>query len=528
MASKNTKSRPTRDPESLILWIRLPEPKEDSLPQMPKEFELVSKDHDSFLFAGANKRLIRVALVSDLDAIFPVLYQRKPDLVCLDTGKKKVIEIAEAVAGLKKNIRSLSDNWGPEFFLPLSRVVLASTFAGGSPSRAGMLSFELARWKLGGVVHGSTEEHATWEQLVATLGYAAGPSCRSPRNQEFGMALSGGGLDGLLFQLGTLLAIEKAVKGRKFADAKVISGISSGSIVGSIIASGADATELVKAFAGKSDVYPTFTASMIYDFAATRMISRFVKEQLDIRTLLPDQWTKRITRSIPTGIFKGDALEGYFREILETTSCKDSFEALSTELMIGTTDQDSFNHVIFGTGDYKDAPISKAMRASASLPPVFTPVEIDGRYYIDGQVTSSCNLEAVFQRGVGLCFILDPLKPYATLRPGSNKEAGGFHTTLQVIKAMVSTRFEDTIRHITERYPEVDFLVFQPDSKCSELMLGSPMRFKIQIPLIQAAYESTIDRLKKRYRVYNSVLHKHGFHLIDESSLEPLKEQFPV
>ncbi len=497
-------------------------------PSLPADFTLVKKEPDSYLFRGPQKKLLRISEVTDLDAIFPVLYQRKPDLVCLDTGKKKVSEIADAVQSLTKNIRSLSDSWGPEFFLPLSRVSLTTTHAGNSPRRAGILSFELARWKLGGLVHGSTTEQSTWEQLIASIGFNLGETTASPRSREFGMALSGGGLDGLLFQLGTLLALEKSIKGRKLVDAKVISGISSGSIVGSILAAGVKTDELIRAFAGKSDIYPTFTASMIYDFAATRMLGRFVKEQLDIRTLLPDQWTKRITRSIPTGIFKGDAIETYFRDILETTPCKDSFGKLKTELLIGTTDQDSFNHVIFGTGENKDTRISKAMRASASLPPVFTPVEIDGRYYIDGQVTSSCNLEAVFQRGVGLCFILDPLKPYATLRPGGNKDAGGVHTTLQVIKAMVSTRFEDTIRHITERYPEVDFMVFQPDSKCCELMLGSPMRFKIQIPLIQAAYEATLARLKKRRGVYNSILRKYGFHLIAEPALDSLKDQFPV
>ncbi len=161
------------------------------------------------------------------------------------------------------------------------------------------------------------------------------------------------------------------------------------------------------------------------------------------------------------------------------------------------------------------------MRASCALPPFYTPVTIGNRRFIDGQVTRTSNLELLVAGGCQLIFVIDPLKPFASQVPGTVEKEGGIFALIQTVKALVYTRFQSTLAHLTERYPDVDFIVLQPDENITRIMSGSPMRYRIRCEIIELAYRSTLKRLIERHEVYSSKLAKHGFIL---SSIEHLKE----
>ena len=82
--------------------------------------------------------------------------------------------------------------------------------------------------------------------------------------------------------------------------------------------------------------------------------------------------------------------------------------------------------------------------------------------------------------GCRLVIIVDPLKPFATEVPGAVDKEGGIFTLIQTMKALVYSRFATTLSHITDRFPDVDFIVFQPDEETTRIMSGSPMRYKIR------------------------------------------------
>ena len=114
------------------------------------------------------------------------------------------------------------------------------------------------------------------------------------------------------------------------------------------------------------------------------------------------------------------------------------------------------------------------------------------------------------RNGCRLVIIVDPLKPFAMQEPGSVDKLGGIHALIQTVKALVYTRFSSALSHITDKYPDVEFLVFQPDEECAQLMAGSPMRYKIRTQIVDLAFEGTLRRLRRNRVNEDCRYKKHG------------------
>ena len=127
-------------------------------------------------------------------------------------------------------------------------------------------------------------------------------------------------------------------------------------------------------------------------------------------------------------------------------------------------------------------------------------------HYIDGQNTKSCDLElVVVSEGARLVFIID-LQPFTRLIPGSADQEGGIYGIIQTVKALISSRFETRLKAITDQFPDVDFLIFQPNDECSELMSGSPVRATFRTAIIDLLIEGLLDKLRARHHIYHTKL----------------------
>ena len=159
---------------------------------------------------------------------------------------------------------------------------------------------------------------------------------------RIGIALSGGGVRGVA-HIGVLEALrEHGIK------PDCIAGNSAGAIVGALYAAGYSATETLEFFKAKSP----FRLSKI---------------------------TLRKAGFIDTEKVVADFLE-YFPD--------DSFESLSKELFVTATDLVNARLEIFTSG-----PLISALLASSSMPMVFTPTEIDGRWFSDGGILNNFPVE---------------------------------------------------------------------------------------------------------------------------------------
>lgn len=168
-----------------------------------------------------------------------------------------------------------------------------------------------------------------------------------------GVALGGGSARGYA-HIGALISLE-----RHGLTPSVIVGTSFGAIIGSLYASGYSLEEL----------------------------RHFATSQRR-RDLLPQLIDFGFHKA---ALFRGDKLEAYFERLLEGRH----FADLDYNFAIVATDVDTGERVLLREGS-----LAKALRASASMPGIFAPVEINGRRLMDG--------------GIGAPVPLDTLEHFAT------------------------------------------------------------------------------------------------------------------
>lgn len=463
---------------------------------------------------------LRIYLLTNLNAVTPHLRQNPVDLLVYDERGDDALDAQSALEHIRKDVKSFADLWGPDFLFPTSRIVaiLDDVKAKALHASQAARAFELGRYNVRDVCISPDRTIVVLKWLHRLL------TADANKTKKVGVAMSGGGLEGFLYQLGVAYALERAIKGRSIRDADVYSGVSSGSIGSALIATNVPIVEVVKAFHGKSSMIEPFTSSTVFDLAGSGILMRALREIIGWNGLDPGKWIKQTLKAIPTGFFKGGNLRAYIRHCIEVSGSKDSFKGLAKELYIGTTDMDSFEHVVLGQAPWDNMPLSEAIYASCALPLFFLPMQINGRWFVDGQITKTCNLELVVERGCDLVFIIDPVKPLGALIPGSVDKKGGYYALIQTIKALVYTRFHAVLSHLTERYPHTDFIVFQPDEDVAQIMAGSPMRYRIRTQVIHMAYQQTMRQLRERHKVYRAKLQKYDMNLLPIEELKDIEQ----
>ena len=81
-------------------------------------------------------------------------------------------------------------------------------------------------------------------------------------------------IEGFLYQLGVLYALEKAFTGKKITDIDIYSGISSGSIASALVATDVDIEEVIRSIQGGSTVMPRLKASVLFDLNTKGIMKR--------------------------------------------------------------------------------------------------------------------------------------------------------------------------------------------------------------------------------------------------------------
>ncbi|MES2744011.1 MAG: patatin-like phospholipase family protein [Bdellovibrionota bacterium] len=459
---------------------------------------------------------LRIYLLTDIDGVTPFLRHHPVDLLVYDERGTDGIEALQGIYRIARDVHSLSQLWGPDFHFPMSRIVTVLHATADVDHRI----FSLGRLNVRDVLV-EPKKTSLMLRWLHNLLYAG-----IVRHEKVGIALSGGAVEGLLYQAGTVLALKHAFNGRGIYSCDAISGISSGSIVGSVVANDIEIEELIRGVLDMKSKYPPFKISTLFDLAGFDIVKRVFNTSLRMRKLKPSQWMESTLESIPTGFFKGERLESYLHELFAEHGHGDRFDELDTNLYIGATDHDTFDHVTLGKVPYDHVAISAAVRASCSIPPLFTPKAIGDRFYIDGQVTKSCNIESVVEDGACLVFVIDPMKPLRMNTAGNSDIKGGYFSLLQMIKGLVSTRFETNFRAISEQYPDVDFIVFQPDEECARMMAGSPLKPRIRPQMIEVAFQNTLRRLRERHKVYSAKTARFGFELKTVDELRKLEASY--
>jgi predicted acylesterase/phospholipase RssA len=212
----------------------------------------------------------------------------------------------------------------------------------------------------------------------------------SSRAETVALALSGGGARGFA-HIGVLQALEE--EGLR---PDLIVGSSMGAVVGGLYAAGYSTADL------KSIALSTDWSSLFFDKPARRNLFLAQKETSarHILSLRFRGWSPEV----PVALSSGQKLSELMFDLAHRAAYQPwpSFDDLKVPFRAVATDLVTGKAVIFSRGD-----LSEAMRASISLPLVFTPYRLDTLLLVDGGVTENIPVEISRDQGAQVVIAVD-------------------------------------------------------------------------------------------------------------------------
>jgi NTE family protein len=356
-------------------------------------------------------------------------------------------------------------------------------------------------------------------------------------NGNIGLAIAGGGPIGGMYELGALRALDEALDGLDLTRMDCYVGVSSGAFLAAGLANRMGTAEMCRIFiTGTSD-----DAEFRPETFLRPNVSEYLRRAASLPGLYAD-WLSRLVRNprratrwsdlfvrfgglVPTGIFDNEEVERFLRDIFSRRGRSNDFRTLDADLFVVAVDLDSGEAVRFGEEGWDDIPISRAVQASSALPGLYPPVEIGGRHFLDGALRRTMHASTVLDRGIDLMIGINPLVPFDANQAVTQADeaeqvglaSGGLPAVLsQTLRTLLQSRMQIGMEKYPHRYPDIDQLVFEPNSDDSELFFTNLFSFSSRHRVCQLAYRNTLADLRKRAAVLKPMLAAHGIRYNDD------------
>ena len=360
----------------------------------------------------------------------------------------------------------------------------------------------------------------------------ARPASSTPK---IGLAVAGGGPIGGMYELGALRAMDEAIDGLDLTRMDSYVGVSSGAFLAAALANRMDTAEMCRIFiTGDSDdvefrpdtfLRPAFIEYMRRAASAPRLAMEWWRDMVFRRG--DSRWSDALTRFgglVPTGFFDSTEIERFLRDVFTRRGRSNDFRELPAPLYVVAVELDSGKAVRFGDKDWEDIPISQAVQASAALPGLYAPVEERGRHFVDGALRRTMHASLLLDRGVDLLIGINPLVPFDANVSDRKSDAvdsrlseGGLPMVLsQTFRTLLQSRMQVGLQRYAQTYPNIDQLVFEPNSDDGELFFTNVFSFAARRRVCEIAYRNTLADLRQRADVLAPVLAAHGLALRTE------------
>ncbi len=349
---------------------------------------------------------------------------------------------------------------------------------------------------------------------------------------RIGLALGGGGPLGGIYEIGALRALDEALDGLDFNNIDVYVGVNAGSFVAANLANQMTTAQLCRIFVrNEAEVHP-FHPEVFYRPALREIgrrllavpgllstaVSRFVNHPYD-QSLLEAMTI--LAQAAPAGLFDNEGLHEYLKRAFTMLGRTNDFRQLKRSLYVVAADVESTEAVCFGAPGYDHVPISRAVQASTSSPGLYVPVEIDGRFYVDGTLRKGLHASVAFEDGADLVLAVNPQVPIdasaavraGTMKPGELTRSGMPNLLSQMFRTMVYSRMQSGIAQYTRDYPDKDILLFEPTRDDAKLFFSNVFSFQSRRMVCEHAYQMTRRDLLRRADELEPKLRKYGITL---------------
>lgn len=163
---------------------------------------------------------------------------------------------------------------------------------------------------------------------------------------------------------------------------------------------------------------------------------------------------------LTSGLLSIDGLERYLRQKLP---CND-FRKVPRTILVTAADLDAVRRVVFGRGFIEDVPISQAVAASCCVPVLFRPYEIDGRYYVDGEVVRTLSADLAVGQGAEVVIVSNVYKPRYTEPHETPIARRGLPAMIeQSLNVLLSEKERRGLELYHYLFPRVSFIQITPD-----------------------------------------------------------------
>ncbi|MBL8335441.1 MAG: patatin-like phospholipase family protein [Rhodoferax sp.] len=360
---------------------------------------------------------------------------------------------------------------------------------------------------------------------------------RAPR---IGLALAGGGPLGAIYEIGVLCALEDSLLGLDLSRLDHYVGVSAGGFIAAGLANGMTPRGLSASFIENVDSSaaifdPSWLMVPAYDEFARRsimlpglLVHAFWGLTMERKPLT--QILEGLGASLPTGVFSNQQVHAHLAELFARNGFTNDFRKLPARLTLVATNLDTGESAPFGAPGWDHIPISQAVQASAALPGLFPPVEIEDQYYVDGALKKTLHASVVLEQGVDLMLCLNPLVPFdATVHPAPRVMQRNLATALrkiprivdgglpavlsQTFRSMIHSRMELGMKNYERAYPDTDIILIEPDHRDPELYLANTFGYSRRRHLAEHAYQQTRQMLRSRKTLLSAKLARHGIRL---------------
>ncbi|MEA2560138.1 MAG: hypothetical protein QOH06_1642 [Acidobacteriota bacterium] len=349
---------------------------------------------------------------------------------------------------------------------------------------------------------------------------------------KIGLALAGGGPEGAIYEIGVLRALDEALEGVDFTDLHVYVGVSSGAFINANLANDITTAQMCRAIVSQEPgehpfVPETFLTPGIKElWKRSRMVPGLLADGLRDyvanfrqRTLFDTLFG--LSRALPVAVFDNEPIREYLEKIYSMKGRTDDFRLLGKRLIVVAADLESGQAVRFGEPGFDHVPISQAAQASGALPGLYPPVEIDGRYYVDGILLKTLHASVALEAGANLVICVNPIVPVDTVRAvqagimkrGNLLERGLPTVLSQTFRTVIHSRLELGMAAYEQRFKGSDVVLIQPERDDYLMFFTNIFSFADRRTVCEHAYDSTRRYLLQNYDRLAAVFSRHGLTL---------------
>jgi predicted acylesterase/phospholipase RssA len=345
------------------------------------------------------------------------------------------------------------------------------------------------------------------------------------------LCLPGGGATGAIFQIGAIAALEDVLEGVDAGGFELYVGSSGGASVAAALAGGLPVQRIYRAFLDPADVYFGLERRHLLriDLGEWRRVvpaligalGEGASELVGRGSVPPPSalWEKldKLAEALPAGLFTLDGYERFLEDFFIRRGVPNSFYSMKRPLRILAYDLDAGELTMFGADGTSDATVTRACTASMAIPPFFSPVKIDDRFYMNPGAGQVVHVEVAVADGADVLVVINPLVPLRGSESRTSSEASGLRDRgmlaiiNQAIRIGSARTLRDQCRRATEQGKSV--LLVEPDAQHASLLLGNPSSMDVRRRILEEAYRHTRAALARAFEGGHDVFGRTGWSL---------------